>query len=377
MKILTTSLFVALAVPAVADIITLKDGTKLDAQILEKSLEEYVLEVNVTKSIKERRTIKRSEVADVEIVNESDTIFEDNIAGLAPAPPYLSLKEYDARIKKIESFLLAHKLTSAGTKASKMLRELKAEREFIAKGGVKTSMEKSGLMSAEEREENALAVDASSAAKEFKDLVEARSYLGALRSYDNLERKFFGTKAHRESLPLIKAVVGTYTKLLSSELNGFDAREERRLAALERLPASDRQRALQAEEQRKSTFERLWTKEEDEEQTWFTVDTRNAESIESTLDALEDEAERLEAVEAELKEFEDVGELYRKGWTAAGEKDKEALEPILDALDEAGVEESYLDALIDRFDPTINNPPAEEEAGEEEEADSEETETAE
>lgn len=362
MKILTTSLLVAMAVPAVADIITLTDGTKLDAEILEKSLEEYVLEVKVTKSIKERRTIKRSDVANIERVSEADTLFESEIAGLSPAPPFLSLAGYDDRIKKLESFLTTHRLTSAGTKASRMLKELQKEREVIAAGGVKTSMEATGLITAEERQADALAIDANAAAQKFKDLVEARSYLAALRSYDELERDFFGSKAHRDSIPLMKALAATYAKLLSAELNGFDAKEDRRLAALERLSDSDQRRALQAEEQRIASFERLWEKEEKEEQTWFTVDTNNAESLEETVNGLQDEVERLNNVESEVANSEDIEELYRKGWVAAGKKDKETLEPILDALDEAGVQESYVKNLIDRFDPTINNPPAEDEA---------------
>ncbi|MBK1833815.1 PTPDL family protein [Roseibacillus ishigakijimensis] len=368
MKILTSALLVACAVPAAADIFTLKDGTKLDAEIIEKTLDEYVLDVAITKSIRERRTIKRDEVVNVERVNESDTIFEENIAGLTPAPPFLDLAGYDERIKKVKSFLSAHQLTSAGTKASRMLKELEEERAFVAEGGVKTA---EGRVSTAERAQDALGIESQGRAQEFNKLVKDRSFIPALREYSKLEMNYFGTEAHRQAVPLAQKVVATYAQLLDRELNGFEEREERRLESLERLPDSDRRRALAAEEQRQAAYEKLWQKEEEAEEIWYSVDTKNGGSMNETLEQLLSERERLENVAEELKDFPVTDKLYRDGWTAAGEKNQEELEGILDQLDEAGVAESYLNMLVDRFDPTINNPPAEGEPAEDEEAEEE------
>ncbi len=366
MKILTTSILVALAVPGWADIFTLKDGTKLDATILNKTLEEYELEVSVTSSIKERRTIKRSEVVDIERVNESDVIFEEKIANLAPAPPFLELSEYDKRIKTLKSFLLAHKMTAAGTKANRMLRELSEEREFIAAGGVKIASGEEGLISAVDREKDALGIDSKIVAAKFQSLVDSRSYLAALRQYDILEKDFFATKAHREAIALMSRLATSYGTLLDRELSGLESKESRRQAAFDRLSSSEQARANQVEEQRRITFDRLWAKEEEEGQSWFTVDTQNMSSLQGAIDSLMKESERLLDVESELVEFDETDALYRKGWEAAGAKNQEELELILDALDEAGTAEAYIDKLVDRFDPTINNPPVEEEADAEE-----------
>ncbi|MGJ8723655.1 MAG: PTPDL family protein [Roseibacillus sp.] len=369
MKVLTTSLLAAFALPAAADILTLKDGTKLDATILEKNSEEYKLEVNVTKSIKEPRTVKRSDVVKVETTNQADAIFEEEIAGLAPAPAFLDLAGYDSRIKTLKAFLREHRRTSSGIKASKMLTELEEERKLIAAGGIKTSLEPSGLIRAEDREKDAIGIAASVEATKFKNLVEGRSYLAALRQYSVVEELHLGTGPHREILPIMSNLVSNYAALLSRELDNAAQREERRAVTLDQLGANDRQRAIQAEEQRIRVIEALWEKEKEEGQLWLTVDTNNYESLEDTIQNLEKESERLSAVSAEIADMGDLAKLHREGWIAAGEKKQEELEIILDSMEAAGATEAQINVLIDRFDPAINAPPAEEEGQDEAGAD--------
>ena len=363
MKILTTSLIAALALPAAADIFTMKDGSKIDGTVLETTTDEYQIEVNVTKSIKERRTIKKADVVERERVrvNQADVDFKEKIEGLTPAPPFLDLKGYDSRIETLKSFLRAHKVTTAGTKATPMLAELEAEREIIAAGGIKTSLKPEGLIKAEDRAKDAIGIASNIEATKFKDLVEARSYIAALRQYSVLEGSYLGTAAHREALPLMSRLTNSYAALLTRELTSAGQREERRMATLEQLPASDRRRAVAAEEQRLATLAAIWEKEKEEKQQWLTVDTQSVDSLEDTISALEKESERLISVEKEIAEMDDVAELYRKGYIAAGEKKKEELEMILDQMDAVGALEDDINVLIDRFDPTINNPPAEEE----------------
>ena len=362
MKILTTSLIAALSLPVAADIFTMKDGTTIDGTILETTAEEFKLEVNVTKSIKEQRTIKRADVVERKRVrvNEADAIFEEKIAGLTPAPPFLDLAEYDSRIKTIKDFLKDHKLTSSGSKAAPMLEELEAEREVIAAGGIKISMEPEGLIKGEDRAKDAIGIAAAIEATKFKNLVERRSYLAALRQYEVLEKSYLGTAAHREALPLMSRLVNTYATLLEREMPSAMKRKESFMMTLERLPATDKQRAMDAEEQRMNTLEAIRVREDEENQRWRTVDVQSVDSLEDTIGALEAESDRLAALDKEIAEMDDVAELYRKGWIAAGEKKKEELENILDAMDAVGAPEESINVLIDRFDPAINNPPAEE-----------------
>lgn len=353
MKILTTSLLVAFAAPVFGDIFTLKDGTTLDADIIEKTLEEYVLEVRITKSIKERRTIKREDVASVERVSQADTEFE-KIAKLAPAPPFLSVEGYDERIKPIKAFLAAHKLTGSGTKATKMLKELEEERALVQAGGLKVS--EGEFLTKEERGSDIITIESQILLQKFKALTSARSYTAALRQYDGLESEFFGSQAHRDAVPLMTKLVSTYRAILLPQLDGFEKSEMQRMQSIEQLSDTDIARAKAADMAHAEQFEKVWMKEKESSQRWLSTNLKDANSIENTVVALENELDRLVAVNEDLAKIPETGGLFKEGWEAAGKKEQQKLEDIFDQMDAAGVDEQYFDLLVDRFDPTINQP---------------------
>ena len=66
-----------------ADTITLKDGTKLEGKILEENPSTIKIEYNVTKSIKDIKSISRSEIKEITKVSEDEIAF-DSIKSLLP-----------------------------------------------------------------------------------------------------------------------------------------------------------------------------------------------------------------------------------------------------------------------------------------------------
>ena len=351
MKFFTSSLLAILVLPCSADIFTLKDGTKLDATIVKRTLEEYELEVQITKSLTERRTIKRSDVVDIKQINPANVMFEEKIAGLVPIPPALGLEDYNSRIEVLESFLAEHKSTTVGRKAAAMLKQIESERDLVAKGGLRVAEGDSGMVTAEELKANAIGIESSIAAAKFDKLVAERSFLAALRQYESLETEFFGSKAQREAIPLMKRLTATYRALLLRELDGLEGKKESRMSAVERLSPRDRQRAEQIDTARNLKFEQQWAKEEKEGRYWRSVDTLCFNSLGNTIDALEKENERLDQLSKEFTDLEESDELYRKGWIAAGEKNKAELEAILDAMETNGVAEKHIERLVNRFQP--------------------------
>ena len=355
MRILTTSLLAALVLPTAADVITLNDGTVLDAVIVSKTLEVYELEVNVTKSIKEPRTIQRSDVKSVETVNVATTMFDEKIKNLVPVAPFSEASVYEERLKTVSEFLTEHKITTAGTKALAIQSELKEEHAFIATGGVKTSFEKESLITKEDYIKNTLAIDAQATAHAFNTAMESRAFLIALRKYDELEQKHFGTKAHRDTLPKMKKLTKGYAQLLDRELSKLEANKEKKMMAMERLSESAMKRVEKASMTRSENFKKTWEKEQQEGLVWLAIDTQDPQSIGQTIDSLLAEENRLPTIEAELAKIADTGELFSNGWTLAGEgEDKvDELEAILAQLEEAKVDQPYIQSLIDRYNATI------------------------
>ena len=72
-----------------ADTIKLKDGSILEGKILEESPSTIKIEYNVTKSIKDIRSINRSEIKEIDKVSE-DKIAFNTIKSLLPTEDLLS-----------------------------------------------------------------------------------------------------------------------------------------------------------------------------------------------------------------------------------------------------------------------------------------------
>ena len=89
---------------AAADTFELKDGTKLEGTILREEGDHYIVQVQVTKSIKDERRIPKSDVV-AQVAEKKDETAFASIAKLAPAPDLLGEEGYATRIREIASFL--------------------------------------------------------------------------------------------------------------------------------------------------------------------------------------------------------------------------------------------------------------------------------
>ena len=88
-------LFILLITPHVyADTIKLKDGTTLEGKILEENPSTIKIEYNVTKSIKDIKSINRSEIKEITKVSEDEIAF-NAIKSLLPTEDLLSTDDYD------------------------------------------------------------------------------------------------------------------------------------------------------------------------------------------------------------------------------------------------------------------------------------------
>ena len=74
-----------------ADKITLKDGTILEGEVVDETDTEYVIAVAFSKSIKTRKTYKKSDVVDIE-KEAPDLKPYEALKGIIPTPDRLSEK---------------------------------------------------------------------------------------------------------------------------------------------------------------------------------------------------------------------------------------------------------------------------------------------
>ena len=136
LKFFILSIF--LASPHVyADTIKLKDGTTLEGKILEESPTTIKIEYNVTKGIKDTKSINRSEITEID-KESADEIAFNALKSLLPTDDLLSVDDYNKIIgDKPAKFLALYTSSKLKDSVQKIVDELEKEKTVAESGGIK------------------------------------------------------------------------------------------------------------------------------------------------------------------------------------------------------------------------------------------------
>jgi len=278
-----------LVATAAADTFELKDGTKLEGSILREEGANYILSVQITKSIKDERTVPKADVVKHTRERKDETEFEE-ISKLVPTPDLKSAEAYAADIRKVEGFLNRYPDSPRKKDAAKILDTLADELDVVREGGVKFEGK---MISASERTPKAYGLDASIVARQFNDSASRNDFVGALRAWVKLETGFAGSKAYRENIPNALRVMKTYQGLVTSTLAGFDARTKERASGLAGMDTGDRARSEQAIKDEQNAYMARVTKEKAEGHKWLSLDPYVKQPLDETKRHLDSEIRRL------------------------------------------------------------------------------------
>jgi hypothetical protein len=274
---------------AMADSFELKDGTKFEGTILREEGSDYIIQVQITKSIKDERRIPKADVVSQVAEKKDETAFLE-IAKLVPTPDLLEEAQYAARVKKAEAFIKEFPKSPKAADVRKIYDDLETERAVVAAGGVKFGGK---MISAAERAPKAYALDASIVATTLKSAVEAGDILGALRTWSKLETQFPGSTAYRETVPFMVKVMRSHLANVDATLAGFDARTKSRASGLEGMSGNDRARSEQAIKEEQDLYLARVAQEKAAGIKWLSLDPFVKQPLEETKRMLENEIRRL------------------------------------------------------------------------------------
>lgn len=293
---------------ASADVFELKDGTKLEGTILREDGSDYILEVQVTKSIRDERRVPKADVVNQIAEKKDETAFEE-IAKLVPTPDLLSEADYSKRSRKVSSFLKDFPKSKKNKDARKILDTIENERTAIANGGVKLDGK---IISEEDRAPKAYALDASILAAKVEEAAASGETLTALRTWDQLEKEFQGSSAYRDGIPKIVAVMKSYLNTVTSSLAGYDARTKERASNLANMAPGDRSRSEQAIADVDNAYESLLAREKANGEKWFSLNAYSKRPLEETRRKLESEIRRLSNLDT--SNYPDAEAAYETAW---------------------------------------------------------------
>jgi hypothetical protein len=277
---------------AMADSFELKDGTKFEGTVLREEGSDYIIQVQVTKSIKDERRIPKADVVSQVAEKKDETAFLE-IAKLVPTPELMEEAQYVARVKKVETFIKEFPKSPKTDEVRKIYDALESERAVVAAGGIKFGGK---MISAAERSPKAYALDASIVASTLKSAVEAGDILGALRTWSKLESQFPGSTAYRETAPYMVKVMRSHLANVDATLTGFDARTKSRASGLAGMSGNDRTRSEQAIKEEQDLYLARVAQEKAAGIKWLSLDPYVKQPLEETKRMLDSEIRRLSSL---------------------------------------------------------------------------------
>lgn len=330
-----------LVLPAMADTFILKDGTKLNAKVLREDPTSYVLEVQITKSIKDERTVAKADVAKVER-DRPDLIAFEAIAKLKDVPDLTSAPEYEQRIRTVEKFMKDHRASSKYEEAKAIAGQLRKDANEILAGGIKINGE---IVPAQQYQANAYELDARAQSLKIRKLIDAKQFLAALRMFSEFEKDFLNTAAFKDLSPLAIQVMRSYLAEITQLVSTYDARLKERQVGLQRMPQSDRVAAENALREEDSEFEAQFKKEKESQVGWVTTHPFLKESLDDTLTFGKQEISRLSAPPSGTPV--DAGKLYRDTLSMIQTKsgDANAVGNALNEAKNAQIPAKYIERL--------------------------------
>ena len=327
----------SLAAPASADTFVLKDGSRLEGRILKENPDSYVLEVQITKSIKDEKTVAKADVEAIETEKVDEKSFE-KLKNLVPTPDLLPSAEYDKRIQAVTAFLKEHPKSAKLADANAILSTLKAEAPVVEAGGFKLA---GAMVSAADYKANLYEMDAKILESRIRGAVGQGNYVQALRGFKLLETDFVTTASRKALLPLKRQVLQSYKAQINEQLTEYAALMADRKSALARMSKEDRNRAESGMAEEVASLQKARQAEEASDQRWKTTNPLDRESLVQAKDAIESEL----TDEIPVEEI-DGGKFYRDILKEIQDsKDKEAAGQAFSRSGELEFPEKYLAIL--------------------------------
>lgn len=231
-----------------ADIVTLKDGKKLEGTILEQKPEGVLMKYKVTAKIMDEKFIPMAEIAPGGILKEKPEEVEiKELRKLLPTADLMTAEKYEQIIQdRLRPFVNRYPGTPQADEIKKMIDEFQEEKEKVVAGGIK--MQGKWLTPQDARAEK-YNIDAYTLRQSMNEKATAGDYSGALREFEQLASP---KMLHRASVHYPKAVeevlaiLSSYDAKLSQMIKDQPVLQKQRDDNMKRLVEPDLSRAKSA-----------------------------------------------------------------------------------------------------------------------------------
>lgn len=340
-----------------ADKITLTSGKTLEGRVLKENGDEYLIEVQVTRSIKDRKTIKKSDILSIEKTAQDAAPYEE-LKDLLPTKNQMRAGDYRILIEgKLVPFIAKFPRSQHLPEVKETLATLRAELKRVEAGDIKLD---GTWTPAAEWNANAFDLDSLITFSSMERAANAGSYQKAMLFYDQLKEGFPSSEGLTKARDLARKILPTYQQIISTKASSAKQHLANRKSAIANLPARDRARAQASLDRQITQAQAIITQARKDKTRWIPAFDFDARSLQTLERAIKSELTSLNRIRASR---DNLAQIYRDTYAAAGNGDSSSVERSLNKFKSKNLDPKYATLLSDHLaanpapKPTIEKKP--------------------
>ena len=351
------TIFVLATCSVQADKITLKDGKVIEGEVISETDTEYVVSVAYSKSIRTRKTFKKSEIADIQ-KEAPDLKPYEALTDVLPTPDRLSVVGYEQLIEsRVKPFLNSFPNSKYTREVKKTLATLESELAKAKAGDVKLDGE---WIDAAEWNANALELDAQVLVKRMKALAARKSYRSALLIYDKINTEFHSADAANDASQVALQFLPKYSAQIKKLEAEAPAKLEKRDKALKSMAARDSSRMKKAYDEIEAKHQAALAKAKESRTKWLPVSEFDSRTLQTLARNIDTEITNIQRGGTRTSNQTSTSAVYRNAWEAAGKGNTNEVKRLQSTLRSRKIDNKYLQLISEHL---AANPAKEEDPG--------------
>ena len=288
---LTLLAFLAATTFCSADIMVLKDGKRLEGNILNETPDVVRMRYKLTPKIEDEKDFSRADIAEIIRQTPSEVAFkEQKLKELLPTKDLMGADEYERLIQdRLRPFVSQFAGTPEATEVEAIIKELQSEKEKVVSGQLKVDNK---WLSPEEVKRDDYNIRALRMRKEFQALAASNKiedYIAALRVYDRFidpGTGYFASTHYPEIAKEVLDVLGRYEKELLRMIREQPILLKAQEEGLKKLIEPDLSRTKNDIDTKLSTWKSNYDTEKRSRVRWLTPYKLDAASLNEAHKAL-------------------------------------------------------------------------------------------
>ncbi|HRH95127.1 MAG TPA: hypothetical protein PLB55_04300 [Prosthecobacter sp.] len=281
-----------------ADVVTLKDGRKLEGNILSESADAIRMRYKLTPKIWDEKDIQRSEIAEGGILKQKPEEVElIELKKLVPTQDLLTAEKYEQIIQdRLRPFVNRYPGTKEAAEVEKLVAAMQEEKEKVVAGGIKLE---SKWLTPDEAKAESLNIKAYGLRAAMMEKAEAKDYSGALKEFDKLTNPQSGNvasiyypKAVEEAIAVLTKYEAQIEQMIKDQPTLQKMRDENTKKLIEPDLSRMKDAVKREGEVWKTTYE-----QERKSSKWFTPYKYDLPSLKSLSQSIITEKNRLKEID--------------------------------------------------------------------------------